>query len=245
MGKLQWFFNFSKHTRAISNSESTQTPAPVASHLSATSTLKLEDAFSLLSRFDIRFLLDDSTSMAGKRFQEATKVLRGFAGAVAKYNEHGIKIQFFNSSKTLTINDSQGMAHCLESFSLTPKSPLGTKLGNLLDNYMEHLKVEGAKLKPMILVIITDGVPTDGVQTEEAVMRAAKDLNRCNTQPKQIVLQFVQTGKEQRAIDYLQRLDDTLTFQENRIMVSTTPLNPDIELDLLKILLDTINQQVN
>ncbi|KAG6860507.1 hypothetical protein C0995_010331 [Termitomyces sp. Mi166 len=231
-----------------STPESTQA-VPTSSPLSDSTVDAIsnyENHLSFLSRYDIILIVDDSGSMSGGCWEEAKKALQALAVEAAKYDEDGIKIHFLNSNKTLTTRNPKDISSLFKRVKPAGLTPLGTKIGKLLNEYMEEFTAAQSELKPAIYIVITDGQASDGPKTEEAVIRTARALDRYNARPDQIGIQFVQIGSDLMATEYLKMLDDTLTDKAGiRDMVDTTPSKPGVKLDLIKALLGSVNRRVD
>jgi hypothetical protein len=63
-------------------------------------------------------------------------------------------------------------------------------------------------VKPLNIIVITDGVPSDDV--ESVIVRAAKRLDQCNAKPWQVGIQFFQVGEKPKATENLRDFDDGL-----------------------------------
>lgn len=63
--------------------------------------------------------------------------------------------------------------------------------------------------KPLNIIVITDGEPSDEVDT--VIIQAAKRLDRMDAPPYQLGIQFFQVGNEPSAKAALQKLDDDLS----------------------------------
>ena len=64
-------------------------------------------------------------------------------------------------------------------------------------------------MKPLNLIVFTDGVPSDDV--ESVLLSAAKKLDKLDAPPYQIGVQFFQVGNEEGAKEALEELDDGLS----------------------------------
>lgn len=77
-------------------------------------------------------------------------------------------------------------------------------------------------VKPLNIIVITDGVPSDDV--ESVIVSAARKLDNMSAEPWQIGIQFFQVGREPEARDMLTELDDALSGEYHiRDMVDTVP----------------------
>ena len=77
-------------------------------------------------------------------------------------------------------------------------------------------------VKPLNIVVITDGVHSDDV--EGVIVHAAKKLDSYNVESWQVGIQFFQVGREPGAAENLAKLYDALSGIYNiRDMVDTVP----------------------
>lgn len=77
--------------------------------------------------------------------------------------------------------------------------------------------------RPLNIIVITDGIPSD--DPESVIIRAARKLDALDAPPWQVGIQFFQVGEEQGAADALRELDDGLVERGGGIrdMVDTVP----------------------
>jgi uncharacterized protein YegL len=204
-------------------------PASAASSAtspSATTTRGGEDPYSFLATFDTTLLIDDSGSMAGRSWREVSQALSTIAPIVTRHDADGIDIYFLNHKSSHPGVPSEGIAPggyrgikraatITEIFGRVRPSggtPTGIRVHNILKPYLAKLEQEiaaGRDLKPLNLIILTDGVPSDDV--ESVIISAAKKLDKLDAPPFQIGLQFFQVGNEEGAKEALQELDDGLS----------------------------------
>ena len=107
-------------------------------------------------------------------------------------------------------------------------------------------------LKPLNIIVITDGVPTD--DPESVIVSVAKKLDRYDAPPWQVGIQFFQVGNERGAAEALQEMDDGLSSMGGgmRDIVDTVPwrsqngngagLNAD---GILKVVLGAVNRRLD
>ncbi|RMD40339.1 hypothetical protein DV735_g4794, partial [Chaetothyriales sp. CBS 134920] len=202
-----------------------------------------DSPYSFLAQFDTVFLVDDSGSMVGRSWRETCTALRAIAPICTAYDQDGIDIYFLNHRNPHSRggNDLGGYANVTtaaavdEIFrSVRPAggTPTGTRLNQILKPYLAELKAhldrQGARPdavggpKPLNIIVITDGVPTDDV--ESVIVSAAKRLDAYDAEPWQVGIQFFQVGDEPQAAADLRDLDDALSAQHGiRDMVDTVP----------------------
>lgn len=221
--------------------------APISVPISSRGPAK-EDVLLSLSRFDTVLLVDDSGSMRGPRWTWAKNALATLATVAARYDADGIDIEFLNSKTRGSEMKNKAAVEALFA-SVTPqgKTPLGKRLDAILRAYMRQLSKQPDKTKPLNLIVITDGAPTDGSATEEAIVRCARALDARNARTTQLGIQFVQIGNDARARAYLESLDDDLVKHNIRDIVDTTlsGSGDGLNLDLVKILVGAVNRRVD
>ncbi|GLB38866.1 putative von willebrand factor [Lyophyllum shimeji] len=203
-----------------------------------------EDALATLKGFDIVIVVDDSGSMQGSRWKKAGRALAQLAAVAAEYDSDGIGIQFLNSSESRgNVTDTETVKALFASVAPSGPTPLGWKLGKILDAYFEELDHD-PRTKPANYIVITDGAPTDGETTEHVIVEAARKLDERHARVAQIGIQFVQIGSDEAATSYLRSLDDDLSRRNVRDIVDTTT-GEGHHLDLVKILIGAINRRVD
>lgn len=91
-------------------------------------------------------------------------------------------------------------------------TPTSTRIYNILKPYLAKLETEIAarkEMKPLNLIVLTDGVPSDDV--ESVLLSATKKLNKLDGTPFQASVQFFQVGNEEGAKEALEELDDGIS----------------------------------
>ncbi|TAQ84158.1 hypothetical protein B7494_g7508 [Chlorociboria aeruginascens] len=201
--------------------ETPVTPAPAT-----TSSRAGEDPYSFLATFDTTLLIDDSGSMAGRSWREVSQALSTIAPIVTQYDKDGIDVYFLNHKSSDVGVPAEGIAaggyrsiKRAETISdifnrVRPGggTPTGIRVHNILKPYLARLDIEmaaGREMKPLNLIVLTDGVPSDDV--ESVLLAAAKKLDKLDAPPFQVGVQFFQVGNEEGAREALQELDDELS----------------------------------
>lgn len=220
----------------------------------------VEDALETLRKYDTVIIVDDSSSMRGKRWKDARDALSSLADVTAKYDADGIDVHFLNDDRFLiNVRNSSAVKRLFTNVEPRGITPIGEKLERLLLSYLE--KIENAKarelagdfnatkaIKPVNYIVLTDGAPTD--EPEDVVVMAARRLDRGNFPITQVGIQFVQIGDSSKATQFLQELDDNLASDHGvRDIVDTTPFTMtggELTAEMLtKILLGGINRRVD
>jgi uncharacterized protein YegL len=199
---------------------------PAASSRSSPATHGREDPYSFLATFDTTLLIDDSGSMAGRSWREVSQALSTIAPIVTQHDSDGIDIYFLNHKSNHPGAVSEGIAaggyrgitraatitEIFERVRPQGGTPTGIRVHNILKPYLAKLESEmsqGRESKPLNLIVITDGVPSDDV--ESVLLSAAKKLDKLDAPPFQVGVQFFQVGNEEGAKEALEELDDGLS----------------------------------
>ncbi|KAK4142774.1 uncharacterized protein C8A04DRAFT_29540 [Dichotomopilus funicola] len=215
-----------------------------ASASSDRSVTSAEDPYAFLSTFDTIFLIDDSSSIQGSRWAEVQALLSSISPICTAHDSNGIDIYFLNAKNThlhrYSHNEHGAKGYCnittpsqvTEIFSeVQPRgaTPIGKRLSDILWPYVREFErsaalpgntPEDSGVKPVNMIVITDGTPTD--DPESIIISVAKKLDALEAPPHQLGIQFFQVGNDPRAAEYLRDLDDGLAEQANvRDMVDT------------------------
>ncbi|KFY04570.1 hypothetical protein O988_00684, partial [Pseudogymnoascus sp. VKM F-3808] len=171
-----------------------------------------EDPYSFLTTFDTILLIDDSGSMAGRSWRETALALAALLPVIVAHDTNGIDLYFFNHKSADPGVPAEGIpaggyrkittAACITSIfaAVRPSggTPTGTRLNAILKPYLAHLSAKRGPsalntdamdaVKPLNILTITDGVPSDDV--ESVLLVAAKKLDKFEAAPHQIGVQF-------------------------------------------------------
>jgi uncharacterized protein YegL len=213
-------------------------PAPSgASRISVASASTPDDPFAFLSTFDTIFLIDDSGSMAGRSWREVKEALRAITPICTAHDEDGIDVYFINAKNRheegggwKNIRSAAQVEDLFNTVRPGGGTPIGARLNNITKLYMaeyeEAVRRAGGEadetdVKPMNIIVITDGVPTDDPET--VITLLAKKLDKLNAPLYQVGIQFFQVGNERGAAEALKDLDDGLSGKRGgvRDMVDT------------------------
>lgn len=201
-------------------------PAAAAPPAPSTSAAGAEDPYAFLTTFNTTLLIDDSGSMAGRGWREVSQALATIAPIVTEHDQDGIDIYFLNHISENPGSASEGVApngyrgikraetvtQIFERVRPQGGTPTGVRVQNILKPYMAKLKSElseGRDFKPLNLIVLTDGVPSDDV--ESVLLAVAKKLDQLEAPPYQVGVQFFQVGNEPGAREALEELDDGLS----------------------------------
>ncbi|KAJ7584374.1 hypothetical protein C8J56DRAFT_150995 [Mycena floridula] len=211
----------------------------------------LDDALEQLSKYDTVFIVDDSLSMRGSRWREAKVALTDLVEKAKGYDADGVDIHFLNSSEMERgVKETKLVDEVFAKVEPNGVTPIGGRLKQLLDIYLETLEElketnEHNTLKRINFLIITDGQPTD--EPKDVIVAAARRLEAGHFSLAQVGIQFVQVGHDRDAQKYLKGLDDGLTEKYKiRDMVDTFPYCEALTgAKLVKILVGGINRRLD
>ena len=207
-------------------------PPPVAASSSSNTVLPSDDdPYAFLSSFDTVFLIDDSGSMAGGLWRETKEALQRITPICTAHDQDGIDIFFLNApdhESYQNVKDPEAVDRIFSRVRPGGMTPTGQKLNKILKPYLRLCEANKDNLdvvKPMNIICITDGAPSDDVESPLAL--AAKKLDKLDAPAWQIGVQFFQVGTDPAAKAHLKSLDDDLAeiagVDDLRDMVDTVP----------------------
>lgn len=213
-----------------------------------------DDPYSFLRTFDTIFLIDDSGSMAGSNWRETGKALEAITPICTSRDADGIDIYFLNRADSITYKNVKLPSTVVEIFQTVRPSggtPTGQRLRKILMPYLAEYKRHPSTTKPINLIVITDGAPSDDV--ESSIVEIAVELDNAKAPAWQIGIQFFQVGKDAEAREHLKYMDDGLVdLRGNRIrdIVDTVPFTGAGSQELsakgvLKVVLGAVNRRLD
>lgn len=110
------------------------------------------------------------------------------------------QLYWLNDTNHLTnVTDASTIREAFETVTPSGSTPTGYLLDEVLRPYVE--KVEDAKatrerVKPLILLVITDGRADDSDQVKECIVEMAQRLDEVRAPPYQLGIQFIQVGDD-------------------------------------------------
>ncbi|KAF3913155.1 hypothetical protein AA313_de0203854 [Arthrobotrys entomopaga] len=211
-------------------------------------TMGADDPYTFLREYDTILLVDDSGSMAGRLWKDAAAALSTIVPIVTSYDTNGIDLYFLNALDNELNHGIRTTDHVMRVFrSVEPRgaTPTGRALKNILEPYMVDLEKRRPGIKPINIIVITDGVPTDDV--ESVIVKYAKRLDRLDADLTQVGIQFFQIGNDPEATEALRELDDELgNMRDVRDMVDTAPWRGSLKGDeMLKVVLGAVNKRLD
>ncbi|KAF2767663.1 hypothetical protein EJ03DRAFT_144325 [Teratosphaeria nubilosa] len=178
-----------------------------------------------LALYDVVIFIDDSGSMSfeenGERIKDLQLILQRVAFAATLFDDDGIELRFMNESgmpqqMTSNIRSEQQVEQLLANKRYKGLTPLGTELRKQVIEPMLIPKLRSGQLqKPLLIITITDGQPTDGhqvlVETVQMAVNTARQAGPPGRPPYgdgAVAFQFAQVGNDQKATEFLATLDN-------------------------------------
>lgn len=192
-----------------------------------------EDRFSILESYDTVFLVDDSPSMLGKRWDLVKRILTYSLALATQYDPDGIDIHFLNN-KTANRNNIRDQAIAVDihrQITLRGSTPILDQLSRHLNDYLRRFKsAQDFNFKGYNLIVLTDGEPDPEYEDpheisdrEDAkvnsaayrlirkkIVQIARELQQVRAERTQVGIQFCQVGDDEAASSFFQYLDNRL-----------------------------------
>ncbi|KAM6496154.1 hypothetical protein JOM56_008860 [Amanita muscaria] len=157
-------------------------PTPTYAPRMTTRRTTEEDVLEALTKFDTVFIVDDSSSMRGARWEEAKAALATLAELAGRYDTNGIDVHFLNHEAVgRNLKDSSDIIRLFQNVRPNGATPIGNKLEELLIEYLSVIEplhdrpAELKKVRPVNFLVITDGYPTD--DPESVIVQIARRLD--------------------------------------------------------------------
>ena len=212
------------HKLRISNPSDAQIPPEAAlgslqlggeqpTFVSRPSGKQKERVFRKLRTYDTVFLVDDSDSMYGRRWDTTKHVLAKIASIAVEHDKDGVDIRFFNEhledDERLHLNSTDKVMNVFSKVEVDGSTPTADVLERELQDYIYEYRSNRHR-KGLNLIILTDGEPDPGQDVAGVIARFAKRLEGLDAPLRQVGIQFVQIGGDKEAADFLATLDNEL-----------------------------------
>lgn len=199
----------------------------------------VEDKFSILESYDTVFLIDDSPSMRGEKWELVQKILDYSTVKATQYDQNGIDIHFMNNTKSNrdNIRDPEIASTIHHGIELRGSTPTRDKLSRHLGGYLQRFKAANfsADFDGYNLIVLTDGEPNPEYEDEndvsdqedakkykpafrlirKRIVEVAKKLDEEEAEPEQVGIQFCQIGNDDDATEFFGYIDDRIKGKYN------------------------------
>lgn len=170
--------------------------------------------FSALALYDVIIYCDDSGSMAfedgGERIEDLRLILGRAAEVCTLFDDDGILVRFMHSPvQGDAVRSAADASALLGQVRFCGTTPLASSMrSRVLEPIVYALAARGQLAKPVMVISITDGEPTDTPRDAILqVIREARALLAPQFGPKAVAFQFAQVGRDARAQAFLSKLD--------------------------------------
>lgn len=182
-----------------------------------------------LKKYDFILCLDKSGSMSmtdmpgGKtRWTGAKEATVALGNKCAEFDTDGITvIPFANTWKKY--DNITGAGEKLEQIFKENEPNGGTNTAGVLKAVFDEYFA--SKKKPIIVLVVTDGVPNDEDELANVIVAATKKMDK----DEEIGVSFIQIGKDAAATTYLKKLDDGLVAKGAKFDIVDTKTADEME----------------
>ncbi|KAK7465007.1 hypothetical protein VKT23_006218 [Stygiomarasmius scandens] len=169
-----------------------------------------------LSGLDLVFIVDDSDSMEGRRWNDLRNALSRVAQSCSQFDSDGFDLYFLNNEYVQhDITNGDTISRIFKEIGPDGGTPTGARLRKVLENYFPRIEEKTRPSKPVGIVVITDGesdpsdIPEENL--EQVIVNAARRLEHAQVPNTQLYIHFVQIGDDADAAASLRHLDDALS----------------------------------
>jgi Mg-chelatase subunit ChlD len=209
---------YSPTSRPRSRAKSEPTPRRRLAPNPEIQATQKEKVYARLRKYDTVFLVDDSGSMYGKRWDTTKEIVAEIAHIAVKYDSDGVDVRFFNAyfkkEERLCLDSSKKVMDLFNKVEVDGETPTAEILDQELNEYIHDYKDNRHK-KGLNLVVLTDGEPDDGQKVEDVIVKYARKLAELDAPTLHVGIQFVQIGVDKKAALFLKSLDDDLQTKFN------------------------------
>jgi hypothetical protein len=180
------------------------------------------DPYAALRNYDTVFLIDDSSSMWGTKWEQTRDALKEIVPICTSYDKDGVDICFLNYGEELNgVRSAKEVMAIFDKVKPLGTTPTGQKLGGLLRKYINRFSSDRS-LKPMNIICITDGEPDNPTHLRSEILWCAQRLDWMDAPARQVGVQFFQVGDDRNAEEALEALDNGLAEAHDvRDMIDT------------------------
>ena len=172
-----------------------------------------------LALYDVVLYIDDSGSMRfeenGERIKDLQLILERVATAATLFDDDGIDLRFMNDQPpehlVSHIKTEQQIQQLISGHKFGGLTPMGTELRKkVIDGIFLRSLRSGQMRKPLLIISITDGQPAGEPTTAvfDTVRYAVSEAGRSQYGPGAVAFQFAQVGNDEKAREFLGKLDD-------------------------------------
>jgi len=194
-----------------------------------------------LKNYDIILVLDKSGSMGTKdmpggksRWDAAQELTLALTRKALEFDQDGITvIPFAGSFKRYdNVNSEEVVAKIFKENEPNMSTDTAKVMKAVFDEYFAK------KAKPIIALVVTDGVPDSEPALESVIIEATKKMEK----DEEIGVSFIQIGTDAGATAFLKRLDDGLVAKGAKFDIVDTKTTEEMgEMTITDVILSALN----
>lgn len=172
-----------------------------------------------LALYDVVIFIDDSGSMSfeenGERIKDLQLILQRVAFAATLFDQDGIELRFMNDDSIPPnmisgIRTEQQIEQIMQNKRYKGLTPFGTELRKKVIDPILVQKLRSGMEKPLLIISITDGQPAGESANAlmDTVRYAVDEARRSRYGQGAVAFQFAQVGNDQKATEFLAKLDN-------------------------------------
>lgn len=203
-----------------------------------------QNKYKVVSNYDLVIVIDTSGSMAEplktlplSKWEWCTKFVSSFAtGVNPLLNGRGITIVRYSDTHSIHPRCSPVQVLTL----LRGTDPVGrTNIGDPLQELLNDF-LSGKRDRPLLIALLTDGIPTDGPKVEEVIINATKKMHSKN----EVQMMFLEIGEENEGTTLLRYLDNYLVADGAKYdVVSSLAFSELKHLQLVDVLTQMLSEK--
>ncbi|KAF5376140.1 hypothetical protein D9615_007707 [Tricholomella constricta] len=169
-----------------------------------------ETMIAYLKNYRVFFVIDDSGSMDGARWLETGDALLEIAEHALQQNVDEVDIRFFNNSTVYRgVKGASTVQMIFNTVRPAGGTPTGATLKVVINEHIDRLDeavntAAYATIKPLDIIVLTDGVPTD--RPNDVLVTAVARMKAAKHHPNAVGVQIVQIGDDPEAVPALKNL---------------------------------------
>jgi hypothetical protein len=175
-----------------------------------------------LALYDVVLYIDDSGSMKfeenGERIKDLQLILERVATAATLFDDDGISVRFMNDNPPQHmvehIKTEQQIQQLVQGHKFSGLTPMGTELRKkVVDGIIVPAIRSRQMRKPILVITVTDGQPAGEPTTAvfDTVRQAVQEASNSQYGRGAVAFQFAQVGNDEKAREFLGKLDDDPT----------------------------------
>ncbi|KAH9839076.1 uncharacterized protein C8Q71DRAFT_494285 [Rhodofomes roseus] len=171
-----------------------------------------------LSMYQPIIYCDDSSSMAGERWRLQRDLVNRIASIVTQVvpETYGVWLRFINSRSAWDNLTPSRVLDAVDTVNPNGATPLGTTLRNrILQPLVYDVLAQRPRLeRPLLICVVTDGCPTDGLAFERAIVECRTFLKNARCQSTEVRFCVNQVGDDPSSTDFLNSLRGNPEIQD-------------------------------